>query len=184
MATIIVAFPKMEEARAIRNLLIRKGFEVAMPLTSGAQVINQADNLASGIIVCGYKLSDNMLYSEVYEYKPKSFEMLLVTAQSRWDECRDNNIVCLATPLKVNELVQTLEMMIQSQIRMRKKKRSTPNKRSPEEQKIIDDAKHILMERNNMSEPEAFRYIQKCSMDSGNSMVESAQMVIGLYEDE
>jgi response regulator NasT len=32
-----------------------------------------------------------------------------------------------------------------------------------------------------MSEPEAFRYIQKCSMDSGNTMVESALMVLGLY---
>ncbi|WP_027438334.1 ANTAR domain-containing response regulator [Lachnospira multipara] len=182
MATIIVAFPKLEEARAIRNLLIRKGFDVAMPLTSGAQVINQADSLASGIIVCGYKLSDNMLYSDLYEYKPKSFEILLVTSQNRWDECRDNNIVCLGTPLKVNELVSTLEMMIQSQIRLRKKKKEAPVKRTLEEQKIIDDAKQLLMERNNMSEPEAFRYIQKSSMDSGNSMVESAKMVIGLYE--
>lgn len=64
-----------------------------------------------------------------------------------------------------------------------KKKASQPAKKEkPQEQKIIDDAKAILMERNNMSEPEAFRYIQKCSMDSGNTMVESAQMVISIYD--
>ena len=51
---------------------------VAVPCTSGAQAINQADNLSDGIIICGYKLSDNMLYSELYEYKPNSFEILLV----------------------------------------------------------------------------------------------------------
>ena len=60
--------------------------------------------------------------------------------------------------------------------------REKARRRSPQEQKIIDDAKAILMERNNMSEPEAFRYIQKCSMDSGNTMVESAQMVISIYD--
>ena len=97
--------------------------------------------------------------------------------------CQDNGIVCAAMPIKVNDLVSTIEMMLQAQIRRRKKLRSQPRKRSPEEQKIIDDAKHLLMERNNMSEQEAFRYIQKCSMDSGNTMVESATMVMGIYQD-
>ena len=36
------------------------------------------------------------------------------------------------------------------------------------------------MERNSMTEEEAHRYIQKCSMDSGTNMYETAQMVISL----
>ena len=169
MSTLIVAFPKLEEAKAVRNLLIHRGFDVAVPCTSGAQAINQADTLSDGIIICGYKLSDNMVYTELYEYKPKSFEMLLVASQNRWEDCQDNGIVCAAMPIKVNDLVSTIEMMLQAQIRRRRK--------------LIDDAKHLLMERNNMSEQEAFRYIQKCSMDSGNTMVESATMVMGIYQD-
>ena len=51
---------------------------MAVPCTSGAQVINQADALSDGIIISGYKLSDNMIYSELCEYKPKSFELLLL----------------------------------------------------------------------------------------------------------
>lgn len=184
MSTLIVAFPKIEEAKAVRNLLGRKGYDVAVPCVTGAQVINQADNLSDGIIICGYKLSDNMVYTELYEYKPKSFEMLLVASRSLWEDCRDNDIVCAAMPIKVNELLSTIEMMLQAQIRRRRKLRSQPRRRSPQEQKIIDDAKSILMERNNMTEPEAFRYIQKCSMDSGNTMVESAQMVISIYMGE
>lgn len=181
MATLIVAFPKLEEAQAIRNLLIRRGYDVAVPCTSGAQAINQADTLSDGIIICGYKLSDNMLYSELYEYKPKSFEMLLVASRNLWMDCQDNDIVCVAMPIKVNDLISTVEMMLQSQIRRRRKARTQPRHRSLEEQKVIDDAKKILIEKNNMTEPEAFRYIQKCSMDSGNTMVESAMMVIGIY---
>ena len=33
MSTLIVAFPKIEEAKAVRNLLVRKGYEVAIPWT-------------------------------------------------------------------------------------------------------------------------------------------------------
>lgn len=181
MATLIVAFPKIEEAKAIRNLLVRRGYQVAVPCTTGAQVINQADSLSDGIIICGYKLSDNMIYTELYEYKPKSFEMLLVASKNLWGDCRDNDIVCAAMPIRVNDLLSTIEMMQQAQIRRRRKQRMQPKHRNPEEQKIIDEAKAILMERNNMTEQEAFRYIQKCSMDSGNKMTESAQMVIGIY---
>ena len=117
MSTLIVAFPKIEEAKAVRSLLVRRGYDVAVPCTSGAQAINQADNLSDGIIICGYKLSDNMLYSELYEYKPKSFEILLVASQNLWEECHDSNVVCVAMPIKVNDLLSTIEIMQQSQIR-------------------------------------------------------------------
>ena len=173
MSTLIVAFPKIEEAKAVRSLLVRRGYDVAVPCTSGAQAINQADNLSDGIIICGYKLSDNMLYSELYEYKPKSFEILLVASQNLWEECHDSNVVCVAMPIKVNDLLSTIEIMQQSQIRRRRKARTTPRKRSQEEQKIIDTAKHMLMEKNNIKaeanmliEYSKWRnvwYLQKCT---------------------
>ena len=52
--------------------------------------------------------------------------------------------------------------------------------RSEKERNLITNAKRILMERNNMTEAEAHRYIQKCSMDSGTNMVETAQMIISI----
>jgi response regulator NasT len=39
------------------------------------------------------------------------------------------------------------------------------------------------MERNGLSEEEAFRYIQKTSMDVGRKMTESAKMILTLYND-
>lgn len=180
MSTIVVAFPKIEEAKAVKGLLVRNGYNVAPPCTSGAQVINTAEGLSDGIIICGYKLSD-MLYTEVYEYKPKSFQLLLVASKNLWLDCEYNDIVCAAMPIKVNDLLNTIQMMQQSMIRQRSQKRAAPRQRSDEDNKIIEAAKHILMEKNNLTEPEAHRYIQKCSMDSGNSFVESAQMIISIY---
>ena len=71
-------------------------------------------------------------------------------------------------------------MMLQAQQRIRRKLRSRPRERSKEEQDLINEAKALLMDRNNMTESEAHRYIQKCSMDSGTNLVETAQMVLTL----
>ena len=38
------------------------------------------------------------------------------------------------------------------------------------------------MRRNGMAEPEAHKYLQKCSMDSGTGLLEAAQMVLELYQ--
>ena len=42
----------------------------------------------------------------------------------------------------------------------------------------------LLMERNYLTEEEAHKYLQKCSMDNGTNMVETAQMILTLLFDE
>lgn len=65
-----------------------------------------------------------------------------------------------------------------------KKEKKKPKKRTEKEENYIKNAKFVLMDRNHLSEEEAFRYIQKCSMDSGTNMVETAQMILTLIYDE
>ena len=45
---------------------------------------------------------------------------------------------------------------------------------------MIRKAKELLMARNNMTEEEAHRYIQKRSMDNGTDLTETAQMILSL----
>jgi response regulator NasT len=179
--SIIVAFPKAEDGKSIRNLLARHGYEVAAVCTLGSQVLNNADMLHSGIIVSGYKFSD-MYYSELKESLSSDFDMLLLASERVCRECSTKDVVCVSQPLKVQDLMSTLEMMCMNQARRRKKMRSKPRVRSEEEKKILWEAKETLMERNQMTEEEAHKYIQKCSMDSGTSLVETAQMVLAMAE--
>lgn len=179
MANIIVAFSKPEDAKSIKNILMRNGFLVIAVCTSGAQVLSQLDDLNSGIIVCGYRLTD-MLYSELHDCMSPEFSMLMISSPSKWSAGTPEQVVCLPMPLKVHDLVGTLEMIVQAQARRRKKLRQQPKQRDEKERAIINQAKALLMERNNMTEEEAHRYIQKCSMDSGTNMLETAQMVISL----
>ena len=72
------------------------------------------------------------------------------------------------------------EMMLEARKRRKRRKRTRPQERSAEEKELILKAKALLMDRNTMTEPEAYRYIQKCSMDNGTSLTETAQMIISL----
>lgn len=179
MASLIVVFPKIEDGKNIRNLLVRNGYSVAAVCTSGAQVLNYADSLNFGIVVCGYKFAD-MMYSDLHECLPPNFEMLLLASQHVLSVCNNSDIVCLSMPIKGNDLVNTVDMMVQSMTRKRKKQKLKPRERNDEEKELIKQAKNLLMERNNMNEEEAHRYIQKCSMDSATNMVETAQMVLSI----
>jgi response regulator NasT len=179
VASLIVVFPKIEDGKNIRNLLVRNGYSVAAVCTSGAQVLNYADSLNFGIVVCGYKFAD-MMYSDLHECLPPNFEMLLLASQHVLSVCNNSDIVCLSMPIKGNDLVNTVDMMVQSMTRKRKKQKLKPRERNDEEKELIKQAKNLLMERNNMNEEEAHRYIQKCSMDSATNMVETAQMVLSI----
>lgn len=179
MTNIIVAFPNQENATNIKNLLTRSGYSVAAVCTTGAAVLNAAERFEDGILVCGYKFHD-MIYSGIRDYLPKNFDMLLVASQDKWEDCSNNDIVCVAMPLKINDFLNTIEMMTQAISRRRKKLKAQPKIRSEEEVKLIDEAKKVLIEKNNMTEPEAHRYIQKTSMDSGNTLLETARMVLDI----
>lgn len=181
MTRIIVALPKIEDAKSIKNLLVRNGFDVAAVCSSGAQVLSQIDNLNDGIVISGYRLPD-MLYAELRDYLPGGFEMLLLASQPLLMECTGSNIMCLGMPLKVHDLLNTIEMMTNSIAYKRKKSKAKPKERKPEEVAMINEAKCLLMSRNNMTEEEAHRYIQKCSMDSSRNMVETAQMILAVMK--
>ena len=100
MTNIIVVLPKLEDAKGIKNVLVRNGFSVTGVCTTGAQAISQSDGLNDGIVVCSYKLMD-MVYSELHECLPPGFEMLLMASNHLLSQCEGNGIVCLSMPLKV-----------------------------------------------------------------------------------
>ena len=179
MTNIIVAFPKQDTARNIKKILMQNGHHVDAVCTTGAQALQNANELDGGIMVCGYRFVD-MMYTELREYLPDTFEMLVIASPDKWGDGIVNGVVGLTMPLKVHDLLSTLNMMLQAIERRRKKRNAKPKARSEKEQALLREAKVLLMNRNNMTEDEAHHYLQKCSMDSGTNMVETAQMVLSV----
>lgn len=179
MVNIIVVLPKPEDGKSIRNLLMKNGFQVSGVCTTGSQALSKLDELDAGLVICNYRMSD-MMYSELHACLPKGFELLLLVSGNLLHECERSGIMCLAMPFKVFDLINTVDMMCQAIERRRRKARQKPRERSGEEEALIAEAKALLMNRNHMSEEEAHRYLQKCSMESGTNLVETAQMALAM----
>lgn len=182
MIGIIVVFPKKENAINIRNLLVRNGVNVTGVATTGAQAMHYADTVDEGIVVCGYKLKD-MMYTDLREYLPENFDMLLVASQDKWNDGLVQGVMGLSMPIKVYDLMNTIEMMLTDIDRRRRKRKKQLKNRDPKQQETVRKAKELLMARNNMTEEEAHRYLQKSSMDSGTNMVETAEMVLSIMSE-
>ena len=181
MAHIIVAFSKRENVAGIRNVLARSGMEVSAVCLTGAKVLQYADTWNDGIVVCGHRLQD-MPYTQLRENLPDPFQMLLIASPDKWIDELPDGVIGLPMPIKVYDLVNTMEMMMQTLDRQRRRRKARSKERSAGEKETIDRAKALLMERNGMSESEAHRYLQKSSMESGTNMMETAQMVLTLMD--
>ena len=181
MADIIIAFPKLDDAKNLKKLLLRNGYDVSLVCDNGAQIVSAVNELDGGVVICGYRFRD-MHFSEVLDYLPKGFQMLLMASPAKLEDSDISDVVSLPMPLKVQDLLNTLEMMAAGVERKRKKRKAMPKVRSDEDRKVLDEAKVLLMERNGMTEEEAHRYIQKCSMDSGTNLVETAEMVLSMMK--
>ena len=181
MTNIIVVLPKIEDARGIRSVLMKNGIPVSAVCSTGAQTLNHLRDLNDGIVISGYKLAD-MMYLELRDCLPQGFTLLLLATRQHLAECDiGGSMACLPMPLKAHELIETVHMLIRQCERNRRKRRESPREKSTEEMELIAQAKAFLMEKRSMTEMQAHKYLQKCSMDSGRSIAESAQMVLKMY---
>ena len=113
---------------------------------------------------------------------PQSFEMLVLTT-GRHPVEETAHIRTLSLPLKVQELLEQVRAMEEMFEWQRRKRRGRKSERNERQNQIISRAKAQLMEKKEISEAEAHRYLQKYSMESGNSLTETAQMILEMMDE-
>ena len=136
MSSIVIVLPKIEDGKRIRDILAKRGYEIDAVCSTAAAALGEMNNLNGGIVICGYKLPD-MFFTDLNECMPSGFQMLLIASSRALSAVEGTGIMAVTMPLSVYELVNTLEMMLQSAARRRKKERAKPKVRSAEEQHII-----------------------------------------------
>lgn len=180
MSNIVIAFSKPEVAAGIKNIdtewVFRAG-SLYHRRTGSKRKQSGVWNLGLRMPVYGYDVYGNSRLSatgvsDASDRFPASIQ-----------EREVSNLVCLSMPMKVHELLQTIEMMEGDIQRRRRRMRQQPKHRSQEDQQIIRKAKELLMARNSFTEEEAHKYIQKRSMDNGTGLVEVAQMILSLLQE-
>lgn len=177
MGNILISMPKVDDANKIAGIIRSAGLMLDVEVCqTGAEILRTVNDRDFGVVICTKRLKD-MSVSELAGYLPEFFGMIVLTSDPSVELSREG-CVKLLYPFKGRDLIATIDLLTTSFIRPRRKKKTGPKQRSDEERRIIDRAKAVLMDRNAMMEPEAFRYLQKSSMDCGRSLLETAQMVI------
>lgn len=181
MANVIVAFSKQEDATAVRNLLNRNGITVTTVCTTGAAVLENADTLGSGLVICGFRLPDHTSM-EIRDMLPSDFEMIVVASPRFCQGIRKEGVHFLEMPLKTGQLLEQIRTLTAGRDRRRISSGNRLSQMSREDRDVILKAKELLMEKRGYSEPEAHRYLQKNSMDTSKSMLETAKMILLIYQ--
>ena len=177
MAGCIVAFPREEDVKTIRSVLVRNGFPVTGTALSGASALNLSEYTGGGIMICAYQFRD-MVYTQLRRELGAGWGMILVCNPSRLPEGVEEGVIHLPVPLRTGELLRAVRETEEALRRRRLSRRGKPGERTPQQKQDIAAAKARIMEQKNITEAEAHRYLQQLSMETGRTLPETAQMIL------
>lgn len=174
MERVVLAFSKDETAEKIRRMLDGSGYEVYAVCRSKAELLRSVADIDDVLIIMGYKLPDGVV-DDVFEDLREGQKILSIVKPERESEIYNDDIFVVTLPLNRQLLIKSIETFVG--IIERQKHRV---KRTPEEVKIINDAKAYLMEKHMMTEEKAHRFIQKRSMDTGSKFIDTARSILNI----
>ena len=163
------------------EMLIEAGYEVLAQAADGAQAIDLVKEYKPDLAILDVKmpvLDGISAAEEIISYCP----VLMLTAFSQRDlvdRARDAGVMAyVLKPFTINDLIPAIEIAISRHLQMRSLAEEVADLHQRlETRKIIDRAKGILMAALNLSEPEAFSWIQKAAMDRRLTMKDVALAV-------
>ena len=164
------------------EMLGEAGYEVVAQASDGAQAIELVKEHTPDLAILDVKmpiLDGISAAEEIIATCP----VLMLTAFSQRelvDRARDAGVMAyVLKPFTINDLVPAIEIAISRHTQMRSLADEVADLHERlETRKIIDKAKGILMSALNLSEPQAFSWIQKAAMDRRLTMKDVALAVI------
>ena len=143
---------------------------------------------AFDMIIINYPLPDETDYALPQDLAEKSDASLMLMVSSEvfdiiTDRMEKAGVFVFSKPVNKTVLLSVLRFAVLTQKRLRglrTKNRSLQDKLG--EIKIIDRAKCLLMEQEQLSEAQAHRYLEKRAMDSQMSRLQVAEQLLKKYK--
>ena len=164
------------------EMLTESGYQVVAQATNGQEAITLATEHKPDLIILDVKMPilDGISAAEqLIGICP----VLMLTAFSQKElveRARDSGVMAyVVKPFTINDLLPAIEISISRHRQMKTLETEVADLYDRlETRKLLDRAKGILMKALNLSEPEAFSWIQKTAMDQRTSMKAVAQAII------
>ena len=87
MQNIIVAFPKAEGGRKLKNILTQSGWYVPATVVSGNQTLARANELRYGTVLTVSRLPD-MTWIDLLQNLPEGFSMVILLPENQMENAR------------------------------------------------------------------------------------------------
>jgi response regulator NasT len=164
------------------EMLQEAGYDVVAQATNGEEAISLATEHQPDLAILDVKMPilDGISAAEkIISIAP----VLMLTAFSQRelvDRARDAGVMAyVVKPFTISDLVPAIEIAFSRHTQMKSLAEEVADLHERlETRKVIDRAKGILMKALNLSEPEAFSWIQRAAMDRRLTMKDVAHAVI------
>jgi two-component system, response regulator PdtaR len=174
----------------LKEMLEEEGYEVSGEAGDGETAVKLAVDLRPDLVILDVKMPvlDGLSAAEQIA-ADRIAPVVILTAFSQRelvDRARDAGAMAyLVKPFTKADLVPAIEMAVSRFQELRALESEVGSLRDRlEVRKLLDRAKGALQTEHGMTEPEAFRWIQKTSMDRRIGMREVAQAVLGQNADD
>jgi AmiR/NasT family two-component response regulator len=168
----------------LREMLEEEGFSVVGEAADGEQAVALASELKPDLVICDVKMPKmDGIAAAAQISEARIAPVVMLTAFSQRDlieRARDAGAMAyLVKPFHKRDLLPAIEMAASRFAEIRALEAEVTGLRERlEARKLIERAKGALMTRHGLSEPEAFRWIQRAAMDNRTSMRAVAQVVL------
>lgn len=174
---------RMDIVESLRD----QGFEVVGEAIDGVMAIELAEKLRPDLIVMDIKMPnlDGLSAAEkIFELK---IPVVLLTAFSQQElvsrAAEVGAMAFLVKPFSPSDLLPAIEIALSRHAQLMALESEVVDLAERlETRKLVERAKGVLSEKMKLTEPEAFRWIQKASMDRRLSMAEVARTVLEQLE--
>lgn len=163
--------------------LAEAGFQVVGEASDGEEALSLAEKLSPDVVVMDIKMPKLDGISAAEKLSEAKIPVVLLTAFSQSDlvarATEAGAMAFITKPFKPADLIPAIQIAIarSEEISALEQEISDLSDRL-ETRKLMDRAKGLLMSKMKLSEPDAFRWIQKASMDRRLSMSQVAKAVI------
>jgi response regulator NasT len=166
----------------LKELLEGIGHEVVCEARDGKEALDLIKRQKPDVAILDIRMP-RMSGIEVAKEVAPSIPVVMLTAYSDKhlvDQARDAGVMAYLTkPFREDNLAPAIELAVRHFVeRSSLSDQVTRLKEELETRKLVDRAKGLLMEAEHLSEAQAFRRIQKMSMDKNKSMRQVAEAVI------
>ncbi|MEP9380871.1 ANTAR domain-containing response regulator [Nocardioides cheoyonin] len=182
--TVVIAEDEVLIRMDLKEMLSEEGYDVVGEAGDGQAAIDLATEKRPDLVILDVKMPvlDGIAAAETIA-KERLAPVVMLTAFSQRDlveRARDAGAMAyLVKPFNITDLVPAIELAVsrfQELTQLEKEVAGLSDRL--ETRKAVDRAKSILQTGLNLSEPDAFRWIQKTAMDLRLSMRQVAEGVI------